>query len=53
MIQSFSPVVFFLISVPLAFVSTALAVVVWFAGIPLQVLSNRWKPKDADRYLAH
>ena len=36
-IQSLSPVVFFLISVPLAFVSTALAVVVWFGGIPFTV----------------
>ena len=52
-IQSLSPVVFFLISVPLAFVSTALAVVVWFGGIPFAAVSNRWKPEDADRYLAH
>jgi uncharacterized membrane protein len=52
-LQSLSPVVFFLISVPVAFVSTGLAVAVWFAGVPLQVLTNRWKPKDADRYLSH
>jgi uncharacterized membrane protein len=51
--QSLSPVVFFLISVPVAFVSTGLAVVIWFGGLPLQILSNRWKPEDADRYLAH
>jgi TMEM175 potassium channel family protein len=52
-IQSLSPVVFFLISVPVAFVSTTLAVVLWFAGIPFAVVSNRWKPPDADRYLSH
>jgi uncharacterized membrane protein len=52
-IQSLSPVVFFLISVPVAFVSTTLAVVLWFGGIPFQIVSNRWKPEDADRYLAH
>ena len=52
-IQSLSPVAFFLLSVPLAFVSTTLAVVVWFGAIPFQVVSNRWKPPDADRYLAH
>jgi uncharacterized membrane protein len=52
-IQSLSPVVFFLISVPVAFVSTTLAVVLWFAGIPFAVVSSRWKPPDADRYLSH
>jgi uncharacterized membrane protein len=52
-IESLSPVVFFLISVPVAFVSTTLAVAIWFVGIPFQVVSNRWKPQDADRYLGH
>ena len=52
-IQSLSPVIFFLISVPVAFVSTTLAVVLWFGGIPFAAISNRWKPEDADRYLAH
>jgi uncharacterized membrane protein len=52
-IQSLSPVVFFLLSVPVAFVSTSLAVAVWFGGIPFQIVTNRWKPPDADRYLAH
>ena len=52
-IQSLSPVVFFLISVPVAFVSTTLAVVLWFGGIPFAAVSNRWKPEDAERYLAH
>ena len=52
-IQSLSPVIFFLASVPVAFASTGLAVAVWFLGIPFQVVTDRWKPPDADRYLAH
>ena len=52
-LQSLTPVIFFLLSVPVAFVSTTLAVILWFGGIPLQVVSNRWKPENADRYLAH
>jgi uncharacterized membrane protein len=51
--QSLSPVVFFVLSVPIAFASTTFAVVIWFGGIPFQVISNRWKPPGADRYLAH
>jgi uncharacterized membrane protein len=51
--QSLAPVVFFLLSVPVAFFDTALAVVVWFGGIPFQIFSQRWKPENADSYLAH
>ncbi len=51
--QSLSPVVFFLISVPVAFLDTTVAVLVWFGGIPFQVVASRWKPADADRYLSH
>jgi hypothetical protein len=49
-IGSLSPVAFFLASVPVAFVSTALAVGVWFLGIPFGILANHWKPADADRF---
>jgi hypothetical protein len=49
-IGSLSPVAFFLASVPVAFVSTTLAVGVWFLGIPFGILANRWKPADADRF---
>jgi uncharacterized membrane protein len=49
-IQSLSPVIFFVISVPIAFASTVAAVVVWFGAIPFQVISSRWRPPDADRF---
>lgn len=49
---SSTPVVFFLGSIPLAFVDTSLAVLFWFGGIPLQLLVlNRWKPANADEYI--
>jgi uncharacterized membrane protein len=49
-IMSLSPVVFFLLSVPLAFVSTELAVVLWFGTIPFQLIAKRWKPARADDF---
>jgi uncharacterized membrane protein len=48
---SLSPLIGFLISIPLAFVSTTLAVVAWFLPVPYQVFENRRKPKHADEYL--
>jgi uncharacterized membrane protein len=52
-IQSISPVFFFFfLSIPIAFASTVLAVIVWFAGVPFQVIANRWKPPGADRFFA-
>jgi len=51
-LMSLSPVVFFMASVPLAFISTTLAVACWFLGLPLALISDRWKPDEADRYLA-
>lgn len=49
---SSTPVLFFVGSIPLAFVSTSLAVLFWFGGIPLQLLVlNRWKPPHADDYI--
>ena len=48
--SSSSPVIFFLVSVPVAFLSTELAVACWFLGIPFAMLSERWKPPQADRY---
>jgi hypothetical protein len=51
MLMSLSPVVFFLLSIPAAFVNTSLAVALWLLGVPFQLLANRWKPKDADKYL--
>jgi uncharacterized membrane protein len=49
-LQSFSPVVFFLLSVPVAFVSTPAAVASWFLVMPLSRLAERWAPASADRY---
>jgi uncharacterized membrane protein len=49
-LQSTSPVIFFLISVPVAFASTTVAVCVWFLGVPFGIAYNRRKPADADRF---
>jgi uncharacterized membrane protein len=50
-LQSAAPVAFFLLSVPVAFVSTTLAVITWFLGIPFAAVAQRWKPEGAERYL--
>jgi uncharacterized membrane protein len=50
---AFLPVVFFLISVPVAFANTVAAVVVWFLALPAQLLVlDRRKPPGADELLA-
>jgi TMEM175 potassium channel family protein len=49
--MSLAPVLFFLISIPVAFVSTALAVCTWFLGIPLAAIADRWKPEGTDELL--
>jgi uncharacterized membrane protein len=49
--MSLSPVLFFLLSIPIAFVSTTLAVCFWFLGIPLAAVAERWKPEGADDLL--
>jgi uncharacterized membrane protein len=49
--ESMSPVLFFLVSVPVAFVSSELAVLCWLVGIPaFALVSRRWKPAEAHRY---
>jgi len=50
-LMAISPVIFFIVSIPFAFISTSLAVGIWFLGIPLGALSNRWKPDGADEVL--
>jgi uncharacterized membrane protein len=50
-VMSLSPVVFFVVSVPLAFVDTTLAVCAWFLAIPFQIVAQRWKPERADEFL--
>jgi len=48
-----SPVGFFVISLPVAFVSTTLAVLTWFGAVVYQALHlNRRKPPDADSLLS-
>jgi uncharacterized membrane protein len=49
-IQSASPVLFFLLSVPVAFVSTELAVACWFLTLPFAIISDRWKPAGAEDF---
>jgi TMEM175 potassium channel family protein len=49
--MSLSPVVFFLLSVPVAFVDTGLAVTVWFLAVPVGVVASRWAPEGADELL--
>jgi uncharacterized membrane protein len=51
-VQSLSPVVFFLLSVPVAFIGTEWAVPCWFLGIPFSMISARWRPPGAERYYA-
>lgn len=51
LVMSLSPVVLFLVSIPVAFVATWLAVVVWALALPLQLLLSRWQPADTDTYL--
>jgi uncharacterized membrane protein len=51
-LMSLSPVIFFVASVPVAFLSTTVAVVCWFGAIPLQAVANRWKPEGADDLLS-
>ncbi len=50
-LMSFSPVLFFLISIPVAFISTTLAVAMWFLGLPFGIVAERWKPEGADELL--
>ena len=50
-LNSLSPVLFFLISIPVAFISTTLAVGVWLLMVPAGALANRWKPEGADELL--
>ena len=47
---SLAPVLLFVASVPVAFVYPWLAVAVWFLAWPLQMLRNRRRPAQFDRY---
>jgi uncharacterized membrane protein len=45
--MSLTPVISFLISIPVAFVDTTLAALCWPLAIPLQIFAQRWRPEDA------
>jgi hypothetical protein len=49
---SLTPVAAFLLSVPVAFVSSGLAVLCWVAVIPISILANRWAPPEAEEYFS-
>lgn len=52
MLLSVSPVAFFLLSMPVAFLSTGVAAGVWFLMVPWQLVADRWKPDRADEFLS-
>jgi hypothetical protein len=47
-VASLSPVGFFVLSIPFAFVSTSLAVAIWFLVVPFGIAMNRRAPEGAD-----
>jgi uncharacterized membrane protein len=49
--MSLAPVFFFLLSIPVAFISTTLAACCWFLGLPFAAIAERWKPEGADEML--
>lgn len=51
-IVSLTPVVFFVASVPIAFVSTTVAVCGWLLTVPAHFVTNRSKPAGADELLS-
>jgi uncharacterized membrane protein len=52
MALSLSPVVFFLGSIPLAFVDTTLAALFWLTAVPAQAVMGRWQPAGVDDYFS-
>jgi uncharacterized membrane protein len=48
---SLSPVIFFVASMPVAFLNTTLAIATWFLAVPFGVIAQRWKPEGADELL--
>jgi uncharacterized membrane protein len=50
---SLSPVAFFAISIPFAFISTTLAAAIWFLVVPFGVAMQRRAPVGADELLGH
>jgi uncharacterized membrane protein len=50
-IASLSPVLFFLLSIPFAFLSTTLAVAMWFLAVPFGLVINRRAPEGTRNLL--
>lgn len=48
--MSLLPVALFALSIPLAFLSTTVAVASWFLFIPLFAVVDRWKPEGTEEY---
>jgi hypothetical protein len=49
--MSLSPVLFFLLSIPVAFASTTVAACMWLLVIPFAAIAERWKPEGGDELL--
>jgi uncharacterized membrane protein len=49
---SFTPVLFFIASVPVAFLSTTLAVLLWLGPVPFAIMTRRRKPEGFDEYFS-
>jgi uncharacterized membrane protein len=50
-VGSSSPVVTFLLSIPVAFLSTTtVAAAIWFLGIPVGILLHRYEPDEVEEY---
>lgn len=47
--MSLAPVFFFVLSIPIAFISTTLAACTWFVGIPFAAIAQRWKARGRRR----
>jgi uncharacterized membrane protein len=52
-LASLSPVGFFVLSIPFAFLSTSLAVAIWFLVIPWAIVLHGRAPEGADQLLGH
>jgi uncharacterized membrane protein len=52
-LNSLSPVGFFILSMPIAFLNTTVATLSWFLVIPWVAFIQRWKPAGADELTLH
>lgn len=52
-LNSLSPLGFFILSMPVAFISTTAAALSWFLVVPWAAFIQRWKPAGADELTLH